>query len=203
MNRQRLAQLLGLVAVVTVGGVTATIYAPAPGVTQADLADAGIASANRVATCPVRVDPTCAAQLGLRQYETVRFPVFRAVQSDGGLEFVLPPGIRGLGRCIEVLDDWRHCDIDATATFPAVASRWGQAVPLVVVRSTSRHVIPDCRDGGAWDDRLVVDCRMRQPDGGARWAGCNAMPRAQAVGTQCLDAPTGVVLQGERLEDAL
>lgn len=208
MNRARIAALTAVVATVGVGSLTFTVLAPDPGTTALDLADAGIAAPNRVATCPVRVDPSCAAALGVRLYETVRFPVYREAQSDGGIALVLPPRITRASRCLEVLD-WSDCDLDPVATFPAVAAKWDDAVPVTIARSSSRYVIADCRDpDGGWDDKHAeVDCRAigarGLPDGGPRWFGCNVLPRSVAVGTQCLDAPSGVVLAGERLEGAL
>jgi hypothetical protein len=206
MNRARIGALTAVVATVGVGSLTFTVLVPDPGTTALDLADAGIAAPNRVATCPVRVDPSCAAALGVRLYETVRFPVYREVLPDAGIALVLPPRIARASRCVEVVE-WAHCDLDPVANFPAVAAKWDDPVPLTLARSSSKHAIPDCHgdDGGWVDKHEPVDCRRVELDGGSRWAGCNVLPRAAATGTQCLDAPTGTVffIQGERLEDAL
>lgn len=163
----------------------------------------------RAATCNVRVSDECLAQYpALKRYETLRFPVLRDV-SDGGLSFVLPRVLgdpNGVVRdCVEVVA-WDDCTIDTCATYPAICQLWDASVPVVRVRSASKFVIPDCRglDGG-WDDNVVADCRRKgvAPDGGTRWWGCNVFPRAEAVGTQCLDAPSGIVVAGERVEDSL
>lgn len=208
MNRSRLAQLLVVLGTVTVGAVSYTLYAPEPGTRAADLADAGVTAPNRIATCPVRVDPSCG--LPVPRYATVRFPVFRDVMADGGIALIFPPRIARAARCLDVRD-WSQCDLDPVSSFPAVAARWDAAVPLVLARAASKFVIPDCRtaDGG-WDERAErppVDCRGFGPwgelDGGARWRGCNVTPRRWAVGTQCLDAPTNNVAAYERLEDSL
>jgi hypothetical protein len=209
MNRARLAQLLSAVAVVGVGTLTFTIYAPDPGVTALDLLDAGVA-ANLVATCPVRVAPACSAAFGVGCYETVRFPVYFGVLHDAGREVVLPPRFASIAvdgePCLHVMD-WDRCDLDTVAAYPAIAAKWDDAVPAVKVRSASRFVIPDCRgsDGGWVDDvgqdgGPVPDCRARELDGGSRWAGCNVLERPNSVGSQCLDAPGGGVRAGEQME---
>lgn len=163
----------------------------------------------RAATCGVRISDECLTQYpALKRYETIRFPVLRDV-SDGGLSFVLPRALGAQGslarECVEVVN-WADCDLDTCATFPAVCASWDAGQPVTRVRSASKYVIPDCRglDGG-WDDSAVVDCRRKgvAPDGGTRWWGCNVFPRAEAVGTQCLDAPSGIVFAGERVENSL
>lgn len=206
----RLRSLLALVATAVVGGVTFTVYAPARGLTAADYADAGVSGPNRVATCPVRVSPECAQAYGTRRYETVRFLVVLGALADGGRDVLLPPRPRGVAsECLRVMD-WTECDIDPTASFPAVAAKWDAPVPVTLARQVSRYVIPDCRrpDGGydlhlGDDGGAVPDCRRRELDGGSRWFGCNVMRRAEAVGTQCIAAPTGVIVYGERLEESL
>lgn len=208
MNRARIAVLTALVAVVTVGGSVFSVYAPEQGVTAIDLADSGVAGPNRIATCPVRVAPECAAAFSTRRYETVRFPVFREVQPDGGIALLLPPRIMRAADCLAVLD-WTRCDLDPVATYPTVAARWDDAVPLTLARSASKFVIPDCRraDGG-WDsDHAPVDCVATgfkgYLDGGPRWNGCNTLERVFSAGSQCLDAPGVDVRDGERMEDSL
>lgn len=189
-----------LIALVALVGGTATIY-----LASLDF----FPSSLRVATCPVRVSDECLAQYpALRRYETIRFPVDRNV-ADGGLSFTLPRALgapdRRVRDCIEVMD-WASCDLDPCSTFPAVCAAWDAGQPVTRARSASKFVIPDCRstDGG-WDDSAVVDCRRRgvAPDGGVGWWGCNVFPRGEATGTQCLDAPSGVVFAGERVEDSL
>ena len=161
--------------------------------------------ANRAATCNVRVSDECLAQYpALKRYETVRFPVIREVAADGGLNFVLPRVLgdpQGIAReCIEVVD-WGACDIETCATRPAICAAWDAGQPIVRVRTASKFVIPDCRDvdGGWVDNHAPVDCT--ELDGG--WRGCNVGLRTQRTGTKCLDAPSGLVRAGERVEDSL
>lgn len=187
-----------LIAIVTVASVTVGIY-------LASTTDAPSGAASmRVATCGVRVSDECLKQYpALKRYETLRFPVLRDT-SDGGLSFILPRALGAEGAivrgCVEVVD-WESCDIDTCAMHPAVCGAWDARQPVTRVRAASKYVIPDCRkpDGG-WDDHHApVDCV--ELDGG--WRGCNVALRSQRVGTQCLDAPTGVVYAGERVEDSL
>lgn len=171
----------------------------------------------RAATCGVRISDECLAQYpALRRYETLRFPVMREVV-DGGLAFTLP-GVLGdpngvVRDCVDVVD-WPSCELATCATYPAVCALWDAGQPVVRVRSASKYVIPDCRVGGKWEDQLgqdggpVPDCMgvglYGLPDGGGpRWFGCNRLSRDSAAGTQCLDAPSGIVYAGERLEDSL
>jgi hypothetical protein len=161
----------------------------------------------------VRISEECQADYpGLRPYETLRFPVVRTPLADGGVEILLPRAsdkVRGgLRECVEVVD-WTACDLDNCATFSGVCAKWDAGNPFTRVRSASHFVIPDCRntDGGWNDNHAPVDCLAAGArgllDGGPRWFGCNVLPRASATGTQCLDAPTGTVFAGERLEDSL
>jgi hypothetical protein len=204
MNRARIAQLTAVIASLVIGGTSFVIYNPKLSTSHADLADAGAAAANRVATCPVRVSEACQAQFSVRAYETLRFPVVRDVLPSGEVVILMPAAAKAVGErlreCVRVVD-WRACDLDPVASFPAVASRWGTANPFVRVRSASKYVIPDCRlpDGGWNTEHAPVDCRSL--DGG--WRGCNVQPRAQMTGTACLDSPSGVVEAGERIEDSL
>ncbi|PZR17539.1 MAG: hypothetical protein DI536_04290 [Archangium gephyra] len=207
MNRARLAALVSLVTVVAVGGATYTIYGPnSPSVTALAFTDAGVTAPTHIATCPVRVDPACAAAYGTGLYETVRFPVFvTGTPGDpNGYDVLLPPRTRRVaGQCLEVMDGWKTCVLEAiTAQTRAVADAyWVSEIPVLIARDLSPYVIPDCRsvDGG-WDDQhAAVDCV--QLDGG--WRGCNAQPRAQMRGTQCLYAPTNNVRAGERIEGSL
>lgn len=198
MNRKLLA-----VVTLTSGAVAAVFLA--------SITDVG--PGNRSATCSVRVSDECLAQYpSLKRYEAVRFPVVRSVLGDGGLQFLMP---RALGDpnsivrdCIEVLD-WATCDLDTCATYPATCASWDAGQPMTRVRAASRYVIPDCRNSdGGWDkNHAPVNCgatgAFGLPDGGPRWAGCNVLPRTNAVGPACLDAPSGNVFLGERLEDSL
>jgi hypothetical protein len=181
-------------ALLVAGGIAAGVY-----VASFDAMDA---TALRVATCPVRLREECRAKYpDMKRYETVRLPV---AMLDGGalqeksLAIALPDV---LADCVEVLR-LEDCAFEDCAAGECDVRDAG----LAQARAASKYVIPDCRapDGG-WDDSAVVDCRRAGvlSDGGAAWWGCNVFPREEAVGTQCLDAPTGVVVAGERLEDSL
>lgn len=204
MNQARLAQLAALIVTVTVGPVVFSIFNPKPTTEHADLVDAGAVSANRVATCPVRVSPECVARYGVKSYETLRFPVYREALPDGGVIILMPAASKAtdgkLLDCVRV-KSWQDCDLDPVGTFPAVASRWGNANPFVLARTASKFVIPNCKlpDGGFDHNHAPVDCQPRD----AGWRGCSVMLRAEAAGAECLDAPTGVVDYGTRLEDNL
>jgi hypothetical protein len=192
------------VAAVVLGATTVVIY----------LALEGDGPANRVATCPVRISAECQALYpALRPYETLRFPVRRDVLADGGVQILLPKASRatqeGLRDCVEVMD-WGDCDIDPCASHAAVCAAWIDSNPFTRVRTASKHVIPDCReaDGGWNDNHAPVDClgtgQFGAWDSGApEWRGCGVLPRALSTGTQCLNAPSGTVFAGERLEDSL
>lgn len=204
MNRARIAQLTVALATIIIGGTSYVVLNPKASTDHADLTDAVATAANRVATCPVRVSKECRAQYGVRAYETLRFPVVRDVLPDGGVAILMPAASKAtddrLRGCVHVMD-WSACNLDPVASFPAVASRWGNSNPFVLARSASKFVIPDCRnaDGGWNDQHAPVACTSL--DGG--WRGCNVMPRAQMTGAACLDAPSGVVDGNERIEDAL
>jgi hypothetical protein len=183
-------------ALLIAGGITAGVYV-------ASLDDVSPA-ALRVATCPVRIREECREKYpDMKRYETVRLPV---AMLDGGdaleksLAIALPDA---LVDCVEVLR-LEDCAFEDCAKTPDACD--AKDAGLAKARAASKYVIPDCRapDGG-WNDNAVVDCRRARVllDGGAGWWGCNVFPRAEAVGTQCLDAPTGVVMAGERLEDSL
>lgn len=192
------------IAAAVLGGTTFVIY----------LALSGDAAANRVATCGVRVSDECRAQYpALRTYETLRFPVRRDVLADGGIQILVPHASKavreGLRDCMEVMD-WASCDLDSCATHAGTCEKWEDANPFTRVRAASKYVIPDCRTdaGTVWDDNHApVDCLATGayglPDGGPRWAGCNVVLRSAATGTQCLNAPSGTVYAGDRIEDSL
>lgn len=70
-----------------------------------------------------------------------------------------------------------------------------------------RHIasacsVPNCwtlPDGG-WQDSAVVDCRVREPDGGSRYGGCNVGPTASLVGVDCLPSEC-VLSSGASVDD--
>lgn len=204
MNRAKLAAILVSIASVTVGTVTYTIWRPKNTADIADIADAGVNAANRVATCPVKVSDECRAKFGAKQYETLRFPIYLDVVNATTSNVILPPASKAVKSCIDIID-FSKCDMDPVATFPAVAAKWGDANPFTRVAGSSKAVIPDCRnpDGGWNDQHAPVACTRTQVGGGTAWAGCNVMPRSESNGAQCLNAPSLTVMQGDRLEDSL
>jgi hypothetical protein len=183
-------------ALLFAGGIAAGIYV-------ANLDDVN-ATVLRVATCPVRIREECREKYpDLRRYETVRLSVALldgGVAPEKSLAIALPDV---LSDCVEVLR-LEDCTFEDCVKGPGACDV--KDAGLAKARAASKYVIPDCRTAdGSWDDSAVVDCRRAGVllDGGAAWWGCNVFPRAEAVGTQCLDAPTGVVVAGERLEDSL
>lgn len=204
MNRAKLRALVFLVSSITIGAVTYNIYAPKNDTTEVDLADAGVASANRVATCPVRVSDECRGRFGLKRYETVRFPIFTDNQSASVTNVILPPAARAIKSCVEVVD-FAQCDVDPTGSFPSVALKWGDPNPFTRVPTATKFVIPDCRNAdGGWNElHAPVACLRSLPDGGTGWKGCNVIPRSEASGGACLPAPSGSVMLGDRLEESL
>lgn len=207
MNRARLASLVTLVTIVGVGGITFSVYGPnSPSITGLVFTDAGVVAPTHIATCPVRVDPACASAYGTGLYEVVRFPVFvTGTPGDvNGRDVLLPPRTtRVAGRCLEVMDGWRSCTLEAITapTLAAALLYWDSDVPVLIARNLSPSVIPDCReaDGGWNDEHAPVDCVAL--DG--TWRGCNVQARSQMKGTLCLSAPTNNVRAGERIEGSL
>jgi hypothetical protein len=183
-------------ALLVAGGIAAGVYVANFG----DVSPAAL----RVATCPVRLREGCREKYpDMKRYETVRLPV---AMLDGGVPLekslaIALPDV--LADCVEVLR-LEDCAFEDCDRHPGECDT--RDAGLARARAASKYVIPDCRtaDGG-WDDTAVVDCRRAGVllDGGAAWWGCNVFPRTEAVGTRCLDAPTGVVVAGERLEDSL
>lgn len=204
MNRAKIRALVILLSSVTIGTVTYNIFTPKNDTAEADLADAGVAAANRVATCPVRVSDECRSRFGLRRYETVRFPIVLDSQSATISNVILPPSARAVRSCVDIID-FTQCDVDPVSSFPVIASNWGDPNPFTRVLSASKFVIPDCRNpDGGWDEsHAPVACLRSLPDGGTGWKGCNTMPRAESSGGQCLPAPSGAVMLGDRLEDSM
>lgn len=193
----RLKALLGLIgaASIGVGGVLVNVYLPKPGVTRADLLDAGItADCNQIAVF-------CDAELSLegrsilrdsgldagarKRFAHIGMPGLRCgSRQDGGL--ILPPALRALHESGQVrllsLDD---CDMGSCAANPEVcdASVFGNRTPFVVRPPT--HVKAPM-DGG-------TRCRRREPlrDGGTvtRYFGAgNVFPASEAVGSDCVPA---------------
>ena len=137
-----------LVAIVAVGALTFSIVTVVGGnptqQTAFLLSDGGISGPNRVATCPVRIDPDCVARAAdagivVRTNDRLKFPVARVVMPDGGILIQLPPMRMGTVReCIHV-KDWTDCTLDPVASDPATAGKWGQGLPF-----TRTGVVPKC-----------------------------------------------------------
>lgn len=160
-----------LITTVLVSGLTFSVYLATGGTVQEQvdfLADAGIAAANRDATCPVRLDPDFAADAGLSIYQRLKFPVRVATLPDGGRDVQLPP--MPLGKVRDAIDvvSWDDCTLVAS-TAP-VAALWGNRLPFQLVPAASK---PWCRakfdagldclllDGGTFGDRNVSACSTR------------------------------------------
>jgi hypothetical protein len=173
---------------------------------DADSASKVEVGASHWVTCPVRFTDDCRARLQQRRYATVRMPVRMPGAPDGG-DAGLPELPEG-PECLSVVD-WGACSIEEAA--PEDKERpWADIrTSLTPAPAASAYVVPDCRDdAGRWVDmHAPVDCyavgALGAPDGGPRWFGCNVFPRRWSAGTQCLDAPTGVIWLGDRLEDSL
>jgi hypothetical protein len=169
-----------LLAVTLAGGTVAAIW-----LGTAD------STPTRIATCPVWLDDDALriaadAGLSLKHNVALRFPVVRAALADGGLSFDLPPGFRALRGLVEVRD-WAACDLDAVATFPAVAARWDAGVPFVIPGAASKKwcrarfdagVMCPLLDGGSFGDRNVSRCSER-------------------IAAQCERVGSGVIQMGE------
>jgi len=154
-------------AVVLAGGTTVAIFVG----TSND-------TANRVATCPVRLtDRGLAvareAGLDLKRNELIRFGVVRRALSDGGLSFDIPPEMDGL-RGLVTVKDWRECTIDPAASFPGVTSRWDAGVPFVFPGAASRRCVRAKLSAG------LTCLRMRGDGGVYSFGDRNVFPRAEA-----------------------
>lgn len=98
----KLKALLGVAGAATLGGVPYLILKPEPGVTRADLVDAGITSecARVVAECEGRW--TCEG--APRRLLTLEVPGYRCQLEDGGSTGLLPALTRRQRQCFEVRD---------------------------------------------------------------------------------------------------
>lgn len=172
------------------GGLTAAIWLGLPSDT-----------ANRVATCPVRISDeglrlAREAGLQLKRNERLRFPVQRTMQADGGLRFDLPPNMDEL-RGLVVVKDWADCDIDPVSSFPGVAARWDAGLPFVFPGASSRKCVRAKADAG-------LTCLRREIDGGTRSFGDrNVFPRAEAVAPATCDPCECSIYLGEDPEEDL
>ena len=145
MNRQKLASLVSLLTVVTVGAVTYSLYLPdltrvemlpdggwgEVAVTLADLSDAGAGEPTHALSCPVRVSPECQERFGVKRYERVRFGVVMGPLASGKRDVIFPP----LGRvrqCVELID-FKHCTATPCASAAAVCAKFGNANPFSLV----------------------------------------------------------------------
>ena len=190
-----------LVTVTAVGALTFSVWMVAGGTPSqqtAFLADAGITQGNRVATCPVRIDDDCLAVardagIDARKYERLRFPVFLTVLPDAGRDVQLPPMRAGVVRaCIEVVD-WSDCTLDTNATYPAVASLWGNALPFRMTGVTRKCVRPNFDAGLA--------CNRVRSDGGVYSFGDrNVYPRNKAFAPATCEPVECVIFFGDNPE---
>lgn len=150
------------------------------------LADAGKAAPTHVATCPVRIDPGCLsaardAGVNVQMYERLSFPVWMASDAGANVRNVfMPPMRQGLVRdCVETVD-WSDCTLVTAASKPAVAAKWGNALPFGI--GNTRKCVRQKADAGLPCTRLNV-----LPDGGSGSFGDrNVFLRSEAVNpAQC------------------
>lgn len=189
-----------LITTVSVGAVMFSVFAVVGGNVSeqtAFLADGGIASGNRVATCPVQIDPECLGLLRggakFSKHERLRFPVHRSVSADGGVAIQLPP-MRKLA-CIEV-KDWSDCTLDPNATHPAVAALWGNPLPFSKA-GVSKKCVRQKADAG-------LTCLRQTLDGGSRNPGDrNVFPRNEAIQPLTCEPVECTIVLGEDPEDVL
>lgn len=91
---------------------------------------------------------------------------------------------------------------EQAASKPGRLADGGSVVWTITGAHERVRIAPPCRipncwlsDGG-WDDGAVVDCRATGvrglADGGPRWAGCNVMLAAEAVGAGCVPVACSV-----------
>ena len=102
------------------------------------------------------------------------------------------------GKFAPVLTDVRLRTLEDNSVVAVAEVDLPDGGDVLVVYRESPCVIPDCPD-----DKAVVDCRGTGPygetdGGGARWRGCNVLPRQWATGSACLPAACGTTA-GEEL----
>lgn len=133
------------------------------------------------------------------------------LQEDGGVPVALQlgdlviPSLRRLERLEEFEEGAESIEVAASYPFASTCSVRpcadfpGLCTDIYGVRTTVPEcVVPNCwREDGGWNDNAIVDCQRRvpEPDGGAstHYLGCNVMPKADAVGSQCVPVSCGVV----------
>jgi hypothetical protein len=194
MNRQKLARLVSLLTVVTIGAVTYTVYLPDTGVTLADLADAGAATPTHALTCPVRVSAACQARFGVGRYEWVQFGAVMDPLVGSSRDVLFPP-LGAIRQCVELMD-FQQCTAVPCASAAAVCAKFGNANPFTLaagdrkcVRRNTARGYGACRfgDGGVPRELLVYpSARMG--------SGCESLGVPQ-------DAQGCYVIAGDNAED--
>lgn len=193
-----------LVATVVVGALTFSVWigVGSPFTVQVNiLADAGMSAATHVATCPVRIEPSCRAKaldagLVVSTYERLRFPVHMRTPGTGRRDVQLPPMKTGLVRdCVEVLD-WNDCALVTAASAPAVAAKWGEELPFSKA-GISRKCVRQKADAG-------LLCRRKLPDGGpSDFGDRNVFPASDAVDAGACESVECSVVLGDNPETDL
>ena len=192
-----------LITVAAVGALTFSIYLATGGnvAAQVDyLTDAGLSTPTHVATCSVRISDECLAAaadagVNVHRYERLRFPVTVTTLSDGGRDVQLPPLAQAVRQCVEVMD-WSACTLVVAGSAPAVAAKWGQALPFTTAGAVRGCVRPK------FDAGLL--CPRLQSDGGTfSFGDRNVFPRAEAFDTAQCEAVECMVFAGEDPETEL
>jgi hypothetical protein len=141
MNK-KLVGLASLLTVVVIGGITYSVYSPNPGVTLADLTDAGIPEPTHALTCPIRASSEGQTQFGVGRYDWVSFgAVMTPLPEDAGFErdVLFPPlgevregeGVEPQGEGVELLD-FEQCTLQLCEAAPAVCAKFGAVNPFTL-----------------------------------------------------------------------
>ena len=191
-----------LVTTVAVASLTFTVYLAGGGDVSSQaafLASLGLGTPTHVATCPVRISDACLAQaadagVSVHRYERLKFPVVVTVLPDAGRDVQLPPLPQDVRTCIEVMD-WSDCTLALVSSAPAVAAKWGQALPFGL--GVTRRCVRPNRDGG-------LGC-YRDAGTGTPWdfGDRNVFARVEAVDPVTCEPVECVIFAGDDPEKEL
>lgn len=177
-----LRQLLGVVGVLAVGGVTYRVLAPRPGVTVGDLRAASIFAEcpPQLLTCAVR-QTSAACYPAQRRYRTLETAAF-VCSTDGGLGGLLFRWPRQGGQdCVEVAGDPSEaCTLAPCNGDPLCADDGGTSFDFRAAQDRCA-----CRpsDGGV--------CRYQLPDGGTPLMKFGLEYQAPFAGAGCVRKACG------------
>lgn len=185
------------ITTVAVGALTFVIYLATGGNVARQnqfLGDAGYSGATHVATCPVRISDECLAiaidaGVSIHRFETLRFPIAQVVMADGGRDIQLPPMNQNVRNCVEVID-WSACGLATAGTFPAVAAKWGNAIPFAITGSP-KPCVRQKADAG-------LTCLKLLSDGGSfDYGDRNVYARSEAVSPATCEQVACGILSGD------